>query len=63
MLKLIIHLGGNKMKTRLLLSVFLVLMITVSSFGIEKADPAKKNTINRNLVITNLINGINSDKF
>lgn len=49
------------MKTRLLLSVFLVLMITFSSFGIEKANPAKKNTINRNLVISNLINGINSD--
>ena len=49
------------MKTKLLLSIFLVLIITVSSFGIEKTDPVRKNAVNRNLVITNLINGINSD--
>ncbi len=49
------------MKTRLFLSVFFVLTITVSSFSIGKTDPAKKNVMNRNLVITNLINGINSE--
>jgi len=49
------------MKTRLLLSVFLVLIITVNSFGVEKTDATQKTEINRNLVITNLINGINSE--
>jgi len=48
------------MKTRLLLSALLVLVITVTSFGVVRPYPVKKNVMNRDLVITNLINGINS---
>ena len=48
------------MKTRLLLSAFLVLVITVTSFGIIGPHPVKKNVLNRDLIITNLMNGINS---
>ena len=61
MLKFIIHLGGNKMKTKKLFSIFLLLGIMVTSFGFDKPDPAKKNAINTDLVITNLLNGINSE--
>jgi len=48
------------MKTRFLLSALLVLVITVTSFGIVKPHPVKKNAMDRDLVITNLMNGINS---
>ena len=48
------------MKTRLLLSALLVLVITVTSFGIVRPYPVKKNAMNRDLVITNLMNGIES---
>ncbi|MDP2364087.1 MAG: HEAT repeat domain-containing protein [Ignavibacteria bacterium] len=49
------------MKTRLLLSAFLVLVFTIISFGITKPYSVKKNIMNRDLVITNLMNGINSE--
>jgi hypothetical protein len=49
------------MKTRLLLSVFLVLVITVTSFGSIKPNPVKKDAMNRDVVITNLMNGIQSE--
>jgi len=49
------------MKTRLLLSVFLVLVITVTSFGSIKPNPVKKDAMNRDAVITNLMNGIQSE--
>jgi len=48
------------MKKRLLLSALLVLVITVTSFGFVRPNPAKKNVMNRDLVITNLMNGIES---
>jgi len=48
------------MKTRFLLSALLVLVITVISFGMVKPHPVKKNAMDRDLVITNLMNGINS---
>lgn len=49
------------MKTRLFLSVFLISVFTITSFGFGNPYNAKKNTMNRDLVITNLLNGINSE--
>lgn len=48
------------MKTRIILSCFLVVIISISSFGFIALVPAKKSNVNRDLVITNLLNGINS---
>jgi hypothetical protein len=48
------------MKARIILSCFLVVSISVSSFGFIMPTPAKKNTINRDLIIANLMNGVNS---
>jgi hypothetical protein len=48
------------MKTRILLICFLVLSISISSFGFILPAPAKIKKINRDLVIVNLLNGINS---
>ncbi len=48
------------MKTRILLSCFLVLSISISSFGFIIPAPAKIKKINRDLVIVNLMNGVNS---
>jgi hypothetical protein len=48
------------MKTRLLVSALLILVITVTSFGAVKPYPVKKDAMNRDLVITNLMNGIKS---
>ena len=48
------------MKTRILLSCFLVISISISSFGFILPAPAKIKKINRDLVIVNLMNGVNS---
>jgi hypothetical protein len=48
------------MKTWFVLSCFLILSISISTFGFITPAPAKKSTFNRDLVITNLMNGINS---
>ena len=49
------------MKTRLLLSGFLVIVFTITSFGVVRPHPVTKKLMNRDVVITNLINGINSE--
>lgn len=48
------------MKTRIILCCFLAVTISFSSFGFIAPVPAKKSSLNRDLVITNLMNGINS---
>lgn len=48
------------MKKGLLLSVFLVLVVTVTSLG-SKPYPAKTDAMNRDVVITNLMIGIQSE--
>jgi HEAT repeat protein len=48
------------MKTQTLLSFFLVISISISSFGFILPVPAKIKNIKRDLVIVNLMNGINS---
>ena len=48
------------MKTRIILSCLLVLGISISSFGFITTPPTKKNPLNRDLVITNLMNGVKS---
>ena len=49
------------MKTRIILSCFLAVSISFSSFGFIVPVPAKKSSLNRDLIIKNLMNGINSD--
>jgi hypothetical protein len=49
------------MKTHIVISFLLVLGISISSFGFIIPAAAKKNIVNRDLVITNLMNGVNSD--
>jgi hypothetical protein len=49
------------MKTRLLLISLLVLVFTITSFSVVRPYPVKKKMMNRDLVVTNLINGINSE--
>ena len=48
------------MKTRIILSCFLAVTISFSSFGFIVPVLAKKSNVNRDLVITNIMNGINS---
>jgi hypothetical protein len=48
------------MKASIILSCFLVVSISFSSFGFIMPTPAKNKIINRDLVISNLINGVNS---
>lgn len=48
------------MKTRIVLVCFLILSISISTFGFITLTPAKKNSFNRDLVIINLMNGISS---
>jgi hypothetical protein len=48
------------MKTRIVLSCLLVLSISIFSFGFITPTPAKKNIVNRGVVISNLMNGVNS---
>lgn len=48
------------MKASIILSCFLVVSISFSSFGFIMPTPAKTKIINRDLVISNLINGVNS---
>lgn len=49
------------MITRLLLSGLLVIVFAITSFGVVRPYPVKKKMMDRDLVITNLINGINSE--
>ncbi|MBK7497796.1 MAG: HEAT repeat domain-containing protein [Ignavibacteriales bacterium] len=48
------------MKTKIFLNCLLVISISISSFGFIKQIPAKVNNYNRDLVIENLLNGVNS---
>jgi len=48
------------MKARIILSCFLLVIFSISSFGFIMPTPAKNKIINRDLVISNLINGVNS---
>jgi len=48
------------MKASIILSCFLVVSISFSSFGFIMPTPAKNKIINRDLVISNLLNGVNS---
>ncbi len=48
------------MKTRFVRVCFLILSISSSTFGFIAPAPVKKSTLNRDLIITNLMNGINS---
>ena len=48
------------MKPRIILSCFFVVTISFSSFGFILPVPVRKSNLNRDLVIANLINGINS---
>jgi hypothetical protein len=48
------------MKARIILSCFLIVIFSISSFGFIMPAPAKNKIINRDLVISNLINGVNS---
>jgi hypothetical protein len=48
------------MKTRIILSCFFVVTISFSSFGFILPATAIKSSLNRDLIITNLMNGINS---
>jgi hypothetical protein len=48
------------MKTRIILSCFFVVIISISSFGFILPATAIKSSLNRDLIITNLMNGINS---
>lgn len=48
------------MKTRIILSCFLAVTIFFSSLGFIVPVPVKKSNLNRDLIITNLMNGINS---
>jgi hypothetical protein len=49
------------MKTRLFIAAVLIVTFSVTSFGIGIPATAKSKTFNRNLIIKNLINGVNSD--
>ena len=48
------------MKARIIISCFLLVIFSISSFGFIMPAPAKNKIINRDLVISNLINGVNS---
>ena len=48
------------MKKGILTSLLLVLGISISSFGFIPSIPTAKSAFNRDLVITNLMNGVNS---
>ena len=48
------------MKTRIIVICFLIVTLSITSFGFVVPVPAKKNNVNRDIVITNLMNGINS---
>lgn len=48
------------MKTQILLSCLLVISISISSFGFILPAPVKYKNMNRDLVIVNLMNGVNS---
>lgn len=48
------------MKTRIIAICFLIVTLSITSFGFVVPVPAKKSNVNRDLVITNLMNGINS---
>jgi len=48
------------MKASIILSCFLVVSISFSSFSFIMPTPAKNKIINRDLVISNLLNGVNS---
>ncbi len=48
------------MKTKIFLNCLLVISISISSFGFIKQIPAKVHNFNRDLVIENLLNGVNS---
>jgi len=48
------------MKTKIFLNCLLVISISISSFGFIKQIPAKVHNYNRDLVIENLLNGVNS---
>lgn len=48
------------MKTKIFLNCLVVISISISSFGFIKQLPAKVHNYNRDLVIENLLNGVNS---
>jgi len=48
------------MKTRIIFSVILIVAISVTSFGFGIPAPAANKNFNRDLIVKNLINGINS---
>lgn len=49
------------MKAKVILSVLLVCLITITSFAAEYPTKSKSHTITKDIVIENLINGINSE--
>lgn len=49
------------MKNILILCSLLVLSITISSLGFNDPNLSRKNSFNRDLVETNLMNGVNSE--
>ncbi len=49
------------MKAKVLSSGLLVLILTLTAFGMENPITAKSSSINRDLIIANLMNGIHSD--
>lgn len=49
------------MKNVIILCSLLVLSITISSFGFNDPNLSRKNSFNRDLVVTNLMNGVNSE--
>mgnify|MGYP000320620532 FL=1 len=48
------------MKTKIFLNCLVLISISISSFGFIKQLPAKVHNYNRDLVIENLLNGVNS---
>lgn len=49
------------MKFRSIFSSVVLVLFLVSSFSFGKPFPAKKATLNRDVIVTNLLNGINSE--
>lgn len=49
------------MKNRSIVSAFVILVLLLSSISFGNSSPAKKATLNRDLIVINLLNGINSD--